>query len=144
MKRIICFILAFVFVFTLAACGAKKAAAPEKKVVEAPKYDLDMSGMNYTMAYSQLSNIMSNPSEYEGKTIKMKGTFDMIKGATQTYYICTIADSTACCSAGMEFVLKNEPDDYPPLATEITVAGEFETYLEDGKTYCHLKNADLL
>ena len=111
------------------------------------KCDLDMAKMNNTMAYSQLTNIYKTPDEYLGKIIKIKGTFQIYKGA-QDYYVCEISDNTACCSAGMEFVLKDEPDAYPPLGTEITVLGKFETYKEtgqDGKeqTYCHLVDAKL-
>lgn len=35
------------------------------------------------------------------------------------------------------------PDDYPELGSDITVTGIFETYEEDGYTYCRLKNAKL-
>ena len=89
---------------------------------------------------------MSNPQDYEGKIIKMKGTFQVYEGELQNYYVCSISDTTACCSAGMEFILKGGrkyPDDYPALNDEITVTGEFETYLEGDKKYCHLINAKL-
>ena len=61
-------------------------------------------------------------------------------------YACIIADATACCAEGMEFVLKDDlayPDDYPELGTEITVIGEFQSYEENGMTWYHLANARL-
>lgn len=145
MKKTACLFLALLITAALAACGGNAATGNTGSV---EKCDLDMSKMNTTMAYSQISNIMENPGEYLGKTIKMKGTFQMYKGVEQTYYICEISDSTACCSAGMEFVLENEPPAYPGLGTEITVTGEFETYLEKDeqgveRKYCHLVDAKL-
>lgn len=62
------------------------------------------------------------------------------------YYACVIADATACCSQGLEFVLEGDytyPDDYPELGTDITVVGTFDTYDENGQTYCHLIDAKL-
>ena len=35
------------------------------------------------------------------------------------------------------------PDDFPKDETEIEVVGEFETYTEDGKLYCHLKDSKM-
>ena len=61
-------------------------------------------------------------------------------------YACIIADATACCAEGMEFVLEGDytyPDDYPELGAEITVIGEFQSYEENGMTWYHLVNARL-
>ncbi len=52
-----------------------------------------------------------------------------------------IADAAACCAQGMEFILTD--DTYPEMESDITVAGTFQTYMENGTQYCHLINAVL-
>ena len=54
-----------------------------------------------------------------------------------------IADATACCAQGMEFVLQ-EGMEYPEMETDITVVGTFQLYDENGTTYCHLVDASIL
>ena len=63
----------------------------------------------------------------------------------QVYYACVIADATACCQQGLEFVLSGNhtfPDDYPEVGEEITVTGTFGTYEEGGYQYCQLTEAE--
>lgn len=108
------------------------------------KCDVDLTVMTSTMVYAEVSNIMTNPEEYLGKTVKMKGNFGVYETDARNYYACIIADATACCSQGIEFVLKNErkyPEEYPEIGKEITVIGEFETYFEGDNKYCQLSNA---
>jgi hypothetical protein len=55
-------------------------------------------------------------------------------------------DATACCSQGIEFELTDDyvyPDDYPEDGGDICVVGTFDTYEEDGFTYCVLRDARL-
>lgn len=92
--------------------------------------------------------MMTNPSDYIGKTVKMNGQFSIYhdKATDKYYFACIIADATACCSQGLEFVLDGDnkyPDDYPDLGTEITVIGEFSTYKEGKNLYCTLIKANL-
>ena len=56
-------------------------------------------------------------------------------------------DSSACCSTGLDFVLKDEykyPKDYPEVGETITVAGKFEMYRDGDEVFCHLVDADIL
>ncbi len=111
---------------------------------EDEKYDIDLTAMNSTMVYSEVSNMMMEPQSFEGKYIKMRGNFAVYEAETRNYYACLISDATACCSQGIEFVLKGNysyPDDYPPLDTEITVTGIFDTYNEGENTFIQLLNA---
>ena len=67
--------------------------------------------------------------------------------STEFYCACIIQDATLCCSQGIEFVLSDEyafPEDYPEYEDTITVIGTFDTYMDDGYTYCTLRNARLL
>lgn len=127
-----------------------KAEASEK--VETSTYDVDLTKLSSTMIYSEVYNMMSEPDTYVGKSVRMNGQFALYQATDeegkpipeQIYFACIIADATACCSQGLEFVLAGEhtyPDDYPELGDNIVVSGIFETYDEDGYRYCHLINA---
>ena len=110
------------------------------------KCDIDLTILNTTVAYSQVSNMWQAPKDYMGKTVKMRGTFKVITDNGRNYYSCNIGDATACCTAFLEFILKDDlkyPDEYPKSGETITVVGEFETYLENGHTFCQLKDASL-
>lgn len=101
------------------------------------------------MVYSEVYNIVTNPSEYEGKVVKMDGSFATYHNeeTDKYYFACIIADATACCSQGLEFELAGNydyPKDYPELDTNITVTGVFHTYMEDDTLYCHLTDAELV
>ena len=63
------------------------------------------------------------------------------------YHACIIPDATACCAQGIEFVWAGEhywPDDYPGDGADITVTGRLEIYEENGYSYLHLVDAELL
>lgn len=110
--------------------------------------DLDLTELSSTMVYSEVYNMMEAPEKYIGKTVKMAGNFAVYKDAenNKNYYACLISDATACCVQGIEFEWKGEhtfPDDYPDENAEISVIGVFETYEENGYSYCRLKDAEL-
>ena len=120
----------------------------------AGKVDVDLTVLSSTMVYSEVYNMLYYDQEsYYGKTVKANGIFAIyqmvVDGVTQpapVAYACIIADATACCAEGMEFVLEGDytyPDDYPELGAEITVIGEFQSYEENGMTWYHLVNARL-
>ena len=108
--------------------------------------DVDLTQLSSTLVYSEVYNMLSGPDDYIGKTIKMNGSFSVYEDEEtgKVYFACYIADATACCSQGIEFTLSGEhvyPDDYPEEGSEIVVQGIFETYEENGYTYCQLKDA---
>jgi uncharacterized membrane protein YcgQ (UPF0703/DUF1980 family) len=110
--------------------------------------DVDLTQLSSTMVYSEVYNMLVSPDDYIGKTIKMQGAFSIYQdeATDKVYYTCIIADATACCSQGLEFVWKGEhkyPEDYPKLDSEITVTGEFQTYEEDGSLYCTLIDSEI-
>ena len=120
----------------------------------ANEIDVDLTALSSTMVYSEVYNMMVTPENYIGKTVKMNGQFAVSQALDsegnpdpqRIYFACIIADATACCSQGIEFVLSGEheyPDDYPQPGSEITVLGTFQTYEEDGYIYCQLSNAEM-
>ena len=108
--------------------------------------DVDLTKLSSTMVYSEVYNMMYTPENYIGKNVKLSGMFVAYtnQDGSRYYPAVIIADATACCSQGLEFVLEGNPsypEGYPEMETDITVIGTFETYLEDGNTYCRLQNA---
>ena len=118
-----------------------KAAAPKT-----PGVDVDLTTMSSTMVYSEVLNMQQKPDEYMGKIVKMKGPFNVTEIDDNRYFACIIADATACCSTGIEFVWAGDhayPDDYPAKDTEITVTGTFNVYSEGKSKYLQLKDAEV-
>ncbi len=118
----------------------------------AGEYDVDLTALSSTMVYSEVYNMTTSPSDYIGKTVKMKGVFSYFQAKDKDgnpipdgmYYFCVIADAAACCSQGIEFVLSGEykyPDDYPKAGEAITVTGTYDSYDENGNTFYHLVDA---
>ena len=110
--------------------------------------DLDLTTISGTVVYSQVYDMLMQPEAYLGQKIRMKGTFGYYQDpdTRQEYFAAVIADATACCAQGIEFVWKGEhtfPWDYPPLDTEITVTGIFSTYYEGENMYIRLTEADV-
>ena len=108
--------------------------------------DIDLTALSSTMIYSEVSNMMFEPDDYVGKTVKMEGNFSVYhdEASDKYYFACIIQDATACCAQGLEFVLKDSykfPDDYPEVGEEVCVSGVFDTYYESGYYYCTLRNA---
>ena len=135
----------------------KEQETPEGSEPSQPsagKVDVDLTVLSSTMVYSEVYNMLYNdPAHYLGKTVKARGGFSIYQLVTDgvlqpdpVAYACIIADATACCAEGMEFVPEGDltyPEDYPELGAEITVIGEFQSYEENGMTWYHLVNARL-
>ena len=104
---------------------------------EASGVDVDLTVLSSTMVYSEVYNMMMAPEEYVGKSVRMRGQFDIYQAGDgngnplpdQVYLACVIADATA--------------ENYPELGAEITVVGTFQSYEEKGDTYYHLADAEL-
>ena len=109
--------------------------------------DLDLSAFSESMAYSSLMNMMIAPEDYIGKTICIKGMFDIAGGETRDYYLCTVFDPTGCCGSSIEFMPEaglTYPEELPEVLSAICVTGVFETYEEDGRMYCQLSDAEVV
>ena len=121
-----------------ASAGSEKSAG---------EIDVDLTKMSSTMVYSEVYNMMALPDDYLGQTVRMKGQFQMYEGDGRNYYVVMIADALACCQQGMEFVLDGDysyPEDYPEPGTEVTVTGEFDTYMEgEYMRFCQLIDATM-
>jgi hypothetical protein len=120
----------------------------EQTGFEQAAVDLDLSILSSTIAYVEVSNIVSNPNNYLGKTIKMSGTYYPSYGEeTGLYYhYVLVGDVAACCQQGMEFIWNGGhafPDDYPKENDTIEVTGVFGTYKEFDLNYYYLAVSDV-
>ena len=125
---------------------AKLKEARNQKAVDGIDYDLTTMGSD--LIYATVYLMMTDPDQFEGKMIKMKGQYlSAYYEPKKAYYnYCFISDAAGCCSQGIEFAIKDKlksPKDFPEDNTDIEVVGEFETYMEDGKMYCHLKDSKM-
>jgi hypothetical protein len=110
--------------------------------------DVDLTSLSGTMVFAEVYNIMSNPNDYIGKTIKVKGPYyaSYFDDTGLYYNFIIVEDATACCQQGLEFIWNGEhtyPDDYPKEQTRIEVAGVYASYDELGHTYYHLLVDDI-
>ena len=110
--------------------------------------DLDPVPVQWHLVYSpgvQHDDLTSEPtSASQGRA---RGDFSYFQDPVtrQEYFAVLIADATACCAQGIEFVWEGHryPDDYPPVDTELTVTGVFNTCEENGFTYLQLSDAEV-
>lgn len=137
------FRFALLFAACLAFFGCDKtrkedfseSAANEKTKKE--KIDYDLSNMKPNMIYAQIFDMMVSPETYNGKIIKMKGSFEIFEASEimGESYSVIIYDALACCQQGIEFKY-DFGENIPEKGSEITVTGKFiVSELESGISY---------
>ena len=124
MKKFFAIICAACLLVT--GCVEEKHPVPEKTLSEL--VDVDLTKLSATMVYGEVFNILENPAQYRGKTIKIRGKYFAFHDPSKDEYhhSCVIWDATACCMQGMEFELADK--NYPPNESEITLIGKFDVY----------------
>ena len=131
--------------------SSDSASEVPKPTVDVPdavngEYDVDLTTLDSNMVYAQVYDMVFGETDYNGKLVRAKGTFDCYEDpqTNNVYYAVLISDATACCAQGIEFVLAGDhkyPDDYPELGSEITLHGTFNTYEDETGAYVQLKDA---
>lgn len=165
MKKILSVLLIMLSACVLFACGEDNAqtegsSAPQQQTAPTAsqgttknstgtKVDVDLTTMNATMVYSTVYDLLNKSDNYVGKVVKVKGEFRVYYSSeTNTYYPAVlIADAAACCSQGMEFLLKGNPkypDSYPEIGQTITIKGTLENYYEGSDKYVRLAGSELV
>ena len=95
-------------------CGCTSADADSTLspavIYESKDIQLDLAGMSGTVVYSMICNIMSDPTPYLDKVIRVGGYYSAWEDPNTgiVYHSCVIPDATACCAQGMEFVWAGE------------------------------------
>lgn len=122
-----------------------EATESKEATEDSNSIDIDLTVLSSTMIYSEVYNMMSNPDEYLGKTIKIIGQYNasQLDGTEKYYHFVVISDATACCQNGIEFIWDDNshvyPDEYPENNAVIEIVGVFSSYEESGSTYYYLK-----
>ena len=151
-------VVALVLSFLLSSCGNSKKSEilPEKGVegdyssdtetvsdMAEEKEMLDLTKVSRTMIYSTVYNLLAEPEECIGKTVKMQGRLGTYQDGDVTLHACLVTDVTECCELSVEF-RTDEDIKYPEDGTEVTVTGIFSTYKDShGILYSYLDDAVL-
>ncbi len=105
--------------------------------------DYDLSALSRTMMYSQVYDMIYNPDQYIGKTVRIFGPFNQYtdEATGEIHYACLIEDATACCTQGIEFEPADKHTVMPPQDSMVLVSGTFDTYMNGPFLYCVLRDA---
>lgn len=126
----------------LCGCGRDRTASEAVSDV-----DIDLSTLNTNIAFAQISAMYTEPWNYIGKAIRVKGTLDAYTDETgEEHSMVMVADAAACCAQGIEFVWKSGggyADEYTGLGEAVIVTGHFELYQEEGYSRIRLLDADV-
>ena len=119
----------------LAKAIAENTAAPVSAAAE-----IDLTKMSSTMVYSYVFNMVNAPNDFIGQRFRIRGNYDeeYWDQTKLTYHYIVIADATACCAQGLEFVLTDINAAYPQVGEEFEISGTFGTYTENGNLYIRI------
>ncbi|MFV0364114.1 MAG: hypothetical protein ACK5LL_13675 [Suipraeoptans sp.] len=126
-----------------ASVAADVEANEEIDINEGSQFDddsiVDLTTLSSTMLYSEVYNMMQNPSDYIGKEVKAKGIYQSMELGEEgnRYFFILISDASECCEQGLEFICDHAvyPNDYPEEGAEVTIKGTYELYNEGENTY---------
>lgn len=114
---------------------AKAKGFVNKKIV-----NIDLDKLKDEDKVMKCNDILSNPSKYIGKIIKVKGKvsnfYDDKKDKTYTY----ITISTNESKSGIEF----NSSDIVKEGDIVTIQGTLTTYIENNETHIHIENGKLI
>ncbi len=149
MKKRIALCLALLSVLT--ACASEPAPDKASKASEASAVtqtqaeenaydvDIDLTTLSSTVIFSQLYNMLVDPTPYLGNVVRMSGTYIVYSDGSRA---CLISDEDGCCQEGVHFALR-EGIPYPEENTPVTLVGTFGTYYINDVLYCRIYDAIL-
>ncbi|MCR5148255.1 MAG: hypothetical protein K6C35_04715 [Eubacterium sp.] len=123
----------------------------DPETIDYDKVDIDITEMSSDMVYATVYQMVYNPQDYIGKTVKISGQYYVAYSNEENndnfYNYCLVADAKACCQQGLEFKCIDGhevyPDDFPEDGTDVEVTGVFEMYREGKYTYTRLNYAEM-
>lgn len=90
--------------------------------------DIELTAFSATMAHSMLIDMLTNPENYLGKTVKTRGEHTVLYYTPERPYNFVIVDSPSdCCPQILMFMLKEERG-YPEIEKRIELTGVFSRY----------------
>ena len=107
--------------------------------------DIDLTAMNSTMVYATVFNIVNNPLQYAGQTMKLTGEYTVYPtdDPAGTIHACLVRDAAGCCASGLEFRLAASQE-YPPEGSEITLIGTLALDPSEKQPIPLLENASFI
>ncbi|MCL2078804.1 MAG: hypothetical protein FWH17_03055 [Oscillospiraceae bacterium] len=159
MKKYVSLFLALILIFIVTlGCENKGSPQPDSNGLDSHNttdagsknidVDVDLTALSSTMIYAEVYNIMTNPDDYMGKRIKMRGPYyaSYFDETGSYYHYVIVEDAAACCMQGLEFIWNGEhiyPDDYPQDKAIVEIIGVFGSYDELNETYYYLSVDDI-
>lgn len=130
---------------SLLLIGCGETTETVKEEVEKVVIDVDVAAMSEVMAYSTLENIMYNPTDFLGKTVRIKGSFyyEYYQELDMKFFAILLMDDTNCCMAFAEVELLDGIE-YPQVGQECMIIGEVKTKLVDGNDYAYIEVSERL
>lgn len=135
MKKTFIILLITILLISLFSCNGNKHIKERKtqnnKILTTEQVDIDLSQLSLPVVYGQIFNITLNSDDYIGKTIKIKGIFDLFQDPNNNEVYCSIIipDEQACCMQGFGIKFKSEykfPKDFPKDDDTVTLIGRYE------------------
>lgn len=128
------------------ASRAPEAAAtvvPDEPVLAVSLADpphMDLTALSDTVAYSQMINIAMDAADYEGQTLRLRGTYVsyVAQETGKLVHYIAMLDQTACCQVAMEFRVAGpamRPEDYPRQGSTIELTALIGTFVYNDYTY---------
>jgi hypothetical protein len=133
-------------------CAAASACSTKTEAAGSGGIDVDLTALSSTMVYGEVFNMMQNPDDYVGKTIKANGPYyaSFFPETGEYYHFVIVRDATACCQQGLEFKVDGNPElayrypeDFPTDETLVELVGVYNAYEELGETYYYLSVKDI-
>ena len=95
--------------------------------------DMDLSKMNASLSYAEAYNINTKPADYEGKVVRIKGTFSRgkLNGSSTEHYFIDVYDGT-CCTTWVAFKWDGE---LPSRGKTLVVTGTLKSKKGGGSYY---------
>ena len=150
MKKVVSLSLVMCLILILnVGCSSPSTGQKSDSEEDVITADVDFTVMSSTLITAEVYNLLTRPSEYMGKTIKIAGLYSPLyfSDTDNYYHYVTIPGADACCAQGIEFMRNGAysyPDDYPKENAVIEVFGVYDSYEESDQTWYYLSVDNLV
>ncbi len=126
----------------LTACESEKTKRHNESLDD---IDYNLTEMSATIVYSQIFDLVSNPSEYTDARFIIKGEMVESEDAEtgEKFYAIIIADATACCAQGLEVFFPEEIPVPEELPATVTIQGTIGTQTVGDIEFAHVNIEEL-